>query len=294
MPARTALLVGLTLFLAADAVVLVPFVRTILLYALRRTSLCSFGAATHSPDSLSRRVLPHVRRIGQDGSYHRWQTPAGDFWVPIRSDRQVPWLAMEEMLDEYGPDLVRTGDVVIDCGANVGFFTRKALGRGARLVVAVEPAPDNAECLRKNFAEEVAFGRVIVYAKGVWDRDASMVLHMGNSSAEDSVVEGAGPGVQVPLTTIDAIARELKLDRVDVLKIDVEGSELRALQGGRETVLRWHPRITFDGEPVEPSALERAVRQMDSGYETRCGACLDLGSRVAPVTVSFYARPAQR
>ena len=66
---------------------------------------------------------------------------------------------------------VRPGDVVLDCGANVGVYTRHALEAGARLVVAIDPAPENIECLRRNFSEEIKAGRVVVYPKGVWDKD---------------------------------------------------------------------------------------------------------------------------
>ena len=72
---------------------------------------------------------------------------------------------------------VNAGDTVLDCGANVGVFTRVALAAGAKQVVAIEPAPDNVACLRRNFASEIAAGRVIVYPKGVWDKDDVLVLH---------------------------------------------------------------------------------------------------------------------
>ena len=48
-----------------------------------------------------------------------------------------------------------------------GLFTRRALLRGAVLVVAVEPSPENEDCLRRTFARDIADGRVIVYAKRV-------------------------------------------------------------------------------------------------------------------------------
>ena len=66
---------------------------------------------------------------------------------------------------------VQPGDVVLDCGANIGIFSKTALASGARLVVAVEPAPDTLECLRRNLGREIAERRVIVYPKGVWDHD---------------------------------------------------------------------------------------------------------------------------
>src|SRR6266699_3485688 len=69
---------------------------------------------------------------------------------------------------------VRQGDIVLDCGANIGVFTRKAPSRGAALVVAIEPAPQTLNALRRNFDTEIRQGRVIAYPKGLWDHDAEM------------------------------------------------------------------------------------------------------------------------
>src|SRR5260370_38297253 len=84
------------------------------------------------------------------------------------------------------------GDVVFDCGAHVGTYTREALKAGAKLVVAIEPAPDNLACLRRNPAEEVAPGQVIVVPKGGWDQSGQLTFHVdkANSAGESFVVGG--------------------------------------------------------------------------------------------------------
>jgi hypothetical protein len=51
------------------------------------------------------------------------------------------------------------------------------LDSGAKLVVAIEPAPTNPECLPRNMRREIADGRVIVSAKGVWDKEDTLVLN---------------------------------------------------------------------------------------------------------------------
>ena len=48
-------------------------------------------------------------------------------------------------------------------------------------------------------------------------------------------------GENVPVTTLDALAIELGLDRMDCIKIDVEGAEERVIAGARESLSRWHP-----------------------------------------------------
>ena len=86
---------------------------------------------------------------------------------------------------------VRKGDIVLDCGANLGTFTRTALDRGAKTVVAIEPAPENLECIRRSFKDEIASGRVILYPKGVWDKDDVLTLHIhhDNSAADSFLIK---------------------------------------------------------------------------------------------------------
>lgn len=52
----------------------------------------------------------------------------------------------------------------------------------------------------------------------------------------------------MPLTTIDRIVDELHLQRVDLIKMDIEGSEKPALQGAARTIRRFNPRLTIATE----------------------------------------------
>jgi len=111
------------------------------------------------------RILKQSREVEQDpAGFHLWQTPRGRYWMPAGSDYVLPWNLAEQERKIYGTGelAVRAGDIVLDCGANVGVYVREALDAGAKLVVAIEPGPENLECLRRNFMTEIAAGRVIV------------------------------------------------------------------------------------------------------------------------------------
>jgi len=160
-------------------------------------------------------------------------------------------------------------------------------------VVAVEPAPENVECLRRNFAAEIGQGRVIVVPQGVWDRDDVLVLREdAGDSARDSFLVNYGPAARetrVPLTTIDELAEKLKLDSVGFIKMDIEGAEKRALAGAKTTLQKYHPRMAIAMEHLvdDPVAIPQVVLALAPGYRVICGDCVDQGSKARPDVLFF-------
>ena len=213
-----------------------------------------------------------------------WNTPDGPYWMP---DRPLSRGALADMIAEQDFDQYRdanvgvhAGDVVLDCGANVGVFTRRALESRAALVVAFEPSPATAECLRRNFAAEIAAGRVRVYEGGVWSRDDVLTMNIGDSPAGDSIVDlhrrDVRAGSDVSVTTIDRIVRDFDLPSVDFIKMDIEGAEREALVGGMETLRRFLPRLALSVYhlPDDPAVLTRLVESVAAPYRMSCTACV--------------------
>ena len=234
------------------------------------------------------------RQAEKDGNgFARWDTPQGSFWMPAATGADLLYDLAEQQRNIYGTGemAVHSGDVVLDCGANIGVYTRKSLNAGAKLVVAIEPAPENVECLRRNFAREIEAGRVIVYPKGVWNRDDVLTLNVDpKNSARDSFVVAVGPGaLQVPLTTIDKLVAELHLARVDQIKMDIEGAEQKAIAGARDTIWRFHPRMALCvyHQKDDPVAVPRMVQQIHSGYRTKM-TCLATPEHIIPEVALFY------
>jgi FkbM family methyltransferase len=212
--------------------------------------------------------------------YQHVHSPVGDFWEPqIQGSVVTAQLAeLDAKYMDAGDLGVHHGQVVLDCGANVGTFTRYALRHGASRVVAIEPAAANLECLRRNFAPEIADGRVILYPKGVWDKDDTLILYENSkTTAMDSFVRtnDSKPGQRVPLTTIDKLVSELKLERVDFIKMDIEGAEREALAGARKTISAWKPalEISVNHLPDDPTVVPAVIRSMRGDYQIECLTC---------------------
>jgi FkbM family methyltransferase len=255
------------------------------------------GAETHRLGEKYRLELEGaVRVVRKDpAGYNLWETPRGRWWIPAGSDKFLPALLAQQQSKIYGSGRsgVQSGDVVLDCGAHIGVYTREALDSGAKLVVAIEPSPGNLECFRRNMSQEIAAGRVIVCPKGVWDKEDMLALNEDpNNTAADSFVVQAEHNVAVPkiaLTTIDLLVAELAILKVDMIKMDIKGATQRALTGGKGTLSRNKPRIAISTEETEDNPKEVAafIEAMGLGYRVQCGACSMDSLRVHPDVLLF-------
>lgn len=201
------------------------------LWAAGRSPGCSLRGALTSLDTrdaqraLFAKIQSSSRRVEQSSGFELWATPYGEFWVPAGSSEGLIFTLAEQARDIYQQPghCVEAGDVVLDCGAAFGVFTRTTLDRGAKLVVAIEPSPANVECLKRNFASEIAASRVIVYPKGLWNHVGVLRMYLHDNSVLDSFVmrervESPTTGaIELPVTTIDRLVSELQLSRVDFI-----------------------------------------------------------------------------
>ena len=140
--------------------------------------------------------------------------------------------------DEYDFLLSRisAGDVVIDAGANIGCFAlRAALRVGPRgVVIAVEPEPSNVACLKGNIQLN-AMSNVIVVERaldGVHDKTVHVIGTGTTARVEETGtvidVYDRTAGISrtaVRTTTLDEVIKDLSIERLDAIKMDIEGAE---------------------------------------------------------------------
>ena len=286
----------------AMVVVNIPPVRVLAMKAAGRSPECPLQNALQAKENLRLQVrykdeiLNASKLIEKDpAGFHLWETPMGRWWIPQGDDWVLPYNLAEQKRKIYGTgdQAVKAGDIVLDCGANIGVYTRVALDAGAKIVVAIEPAPENIEALKRNFKAEIAAGRVIVVEKGVWNKDDVLTLNIDpNNTAADSFViqrEGGHKGVQVPLLAIDKLVEELKLPRVDYIKMDIEGAEQKALIGAQKTLAKDHPRLAMSAYhvPSDPEMIPKLIKQAWPGYTVECGPCGDEKGIIRPDVLYF-------
>lgn len=162
---------------------------------------------------------------------------------------------------------IRESDVVIDAGAYPGEFTIYA-AKKAEKVLALEPDPENAEKLRQNL-DLNNVKNVDVLEKGLWDEDGQVSFL---ERQEGSTIKEGG-STEISTTTLDAI-QEKRGEEIDFIKMDIEGAEIEALEGGREVMKETEPFFAIasyhevDGKPTWRK-LEEIFRE--NGYEVKTG-----------------------
>lgn len=179
--------------------------------------------------------------------------------------------------------------VIFDIGGNCGLFSAFARERfSTAKIYCFEPAPDLAPIIKLNCDSSIQH---LPWA--ISDRDGEMTFYINEHSQQtNSLLRSAAEfyaynqgvkEIQVTARSVDSLCAELKIDRVDVMKLDIQGSEFDALAGARKTLakvdvvflestwMEWESILH-----VLPFAAEHDFRFLSLVGEVRLGADLML------------------
>lgn len=138
---------------------------------------------------------------------------------------------------EYAPIVTDGARTIVDCGANIGLTSAYLLSRLPNAnVIAIEPFAANAELCRRNLTPYGNRAKVIQAA--IWNRCTTLVLEDAGGSEWGVRVRPAHPGEPGDIEAIDIPS--LSLPHIDILKIDIEGSEENLFA---ETEHTWLPHV---------------------------------------------------
>lgn len=135
--------------------------------------------------------------------------------------------------------LIRSGDVVLDIGANVGTYSLTVARKVSNVTVyAFEPASDVFKQLKRHVMLNGLEGKVLPVHTAVGARRSELVLYesaqYGPAGSSARSLHGEGEVVErVPVLSIDEWMYLEQMAEVDVVKIDVEGHELEVVEGMR-------------------------------------------------------------
>jgi len=176
-----------------------------------------------------------------------------DGYIFTGYDRDITYaLRPEVSVLETVMRYVRDGITFIDVGAHIGGISirvAKKVGKGK--VIAVEPDPRNFTYLLKNIelnnirniipimtalGSENGLARFKIFEESrlstftnIHDRDSKLITE-----------------IYIPVMRLDELVRELEIDNVDIVKIDVEGAEVDVLKGAVETLRKHRPILIIE------------------------------------------------
>jgi FkbM family methyltransferase len=179
-----------------------------------------------------------------------------------RQIQEHGWYVDERLDIEVFQKHLKTGMTFVDLGANVGFYTflaRSIIGQKGR-VFAFEPYPRNAELIRASIRENSFHNNVTPVEAAVSDKNRKALLYLSpDASSENSLLDlefrydddakkeeflgrkgqQEKRAITVDVVTVDDYFEKKVGDtKVDVIKMDIEGSEYRAFKGMSNKVLR--------------------------------------------------------
>jgi FkbM family methyltransferase len=144
----------------------------------------------------------------------------------------------ERPITEIVRVFVRKGDVCLDVGANIGWYTTlmQMLVGSAGEIHAFEPVPETFAILKDNVAANENPGSVILNNIALGDRTGEVTMHTfddrsdGHASISD-FGDSTARDIPTQMIRLDDYLRERRITNVRFLKIDIEGAELSMLKG---------------------------------------------------------------
>lgn len=198
-------------------------------------------------------------------------------------DYGVAWplytgLGFGELEQAFLEQTVKKGMRIVDVGANVGLFTiqlAKLVGHEGR-VLAIEPEPRNVRLLRANIQRNGADSVTVCDCGAGAQRGEARLMRSDVNYGDHRI----GPTdalhteeVRIKLETVDGLVGDHKFDRVDLVKMDVQGFEAMVLEGMQHTLRHSRPIVLTEFWPHRMERVKRGSSEaflstfLDMGYQ---------------------------
>lgn len=151
--------------------------------------------------------------------------------------------------------------VFFDIGANVGLYSLSVAYRirGVR-IHAFEPVPDTLLGFKDNLSRNGLDGRVILNQLAVGETEGQVYITSDHDCSNYLIHSDSDENkIEVGCTRLDKYVRDNSIQRVDVVKIDVEGREFSVLRGAEESLKRFRPIVIVELLEAPSDFFDRKV-----------------------------------
>lgn len=190
--------------------------------------------------------------------------------------RQAPY-GIPALLDEYQHWYkVRPGDVIVEAGAHHGMVMLglAALTGPSGRVIALEPDDLNRRILAENLELNPEFRHIHVLPEALWDTPGTIEFCERGAPGSSAFWDVPGAKKTAKRTiTLDGVIERFGLQRLDLVVINAEGAELKALGGARRVLRDFHPVFAiasnhFVAGKYTTEAVEQELQRAGYEYQT--------------------------
>lgn len=195
---------------------------------------------------------------------------------------------------------LKPGSTVVDIGAHVGAFAVLAgsiIGAHGR-VIAFEPVAKTFERLKENVALN-GLANVDCHRAAIDSREGTITLQVPRKSVFASAhvvkrIGDDGPNETVPCHTLDRVIKDFQIDRINLLKVDCEGSEHGIFDTLSADAAARIDQIAMDVHPVGGVSTDRLYERLATlGFMVRRGAVWVAFKAIPVLTLEIWTRFAQ-
>lgn len=239
-----------------------------------------------SEEDLLRAVLSSVEcrgRLGPTDTFDKFRdvdlifsAQGREFRLPAADLSLVPHLleyrSWEPHITRYLTRNLMSDDIFIDVGANLGFFTVVCAPLVSR-VISFEPVSLSHHYCRGNIALN-RLANVDLFQCGLWSEDTTVNIKTDPSNMGGASIsrDGSTFGVEsIRCASLDAMIAcgEVSVTRIAIIKMDIEGAELFALEGMKDSLEKFRPKIVMELNRPALARFDTTVADIWEFFNTR-------------------------
>jgi FkbM family methyltransferase len=241
-------------------------------------NLYGFGSEMGGTDSLVFNDIRIPLPLENEGDISVFLLEMQDLIIPylINDKKILNGIVVEGPYEINENVCLQSGDVVIDCGANMGLFSAIASAKGC-ISYAFEPVKDNIDKFLSKTAKWNKNINIVNYALADKTRELFFTIGSRNNCGfieeldeSDYVKTNRNTtNIKVNAITLDEWVKQNSIEKVDFIKADIEGAERQLLKGAKETLKKCAPKLSICKYhlPDDPKVLKSLILEANPNYK---------------------------
>lgn len=203
-----------------------------------------FGVEVISPEELKIQHLDATVVVGTSDYTYEVLKELSTYYSEERLIPLVNYISLEHMLQQYFEEGVmefHDGEVFVDCGC-FDFETSERLMQRCQVkkVFAFEPDTGNMEKVKENIKRLGCEDKVELFTCGLWNESTNLYFNASGNMMSKVCTDSEGKN-KIEVAALDEVIHE----KVTFIKMDIEGSEMKALEGAADLIRTYKPKLAI-------------------------------------------------